>query len=105
MSGSSPKFGAALRSLVERINADVESAFPSQGLVYRAHHTPVTRPIFTLGPPCSAKDIALHGCITYLEAKRALSEMEAAGLVRPWPEHRKDRYRFTSWRLGALHDG
>ncbi|HYC02753.1 MAG TPA: MarR family winged helix-turn-helix transcriptional regulator [Azospirillaceae bacterium] len=103
MTISKPTLGSLLRTLVERLDADVEAAYRASGLDYRPRFTPVVRVLSEAGPS-TIKAIAAHAGITHSAASQTVAEMARQGLVatEPGADARERIVRLTDAALALL---
>ena len=103
MTISKPTLGSLLRTLIERLDSDVEAAYRASGLDYRPRFTPVVRVLSEVGPS-TIKAIAAHAGITHSAASQTVAEMARQGLVvtEPGADARERIVRLTDAALTLL---
>lgn len=72
--------GTLLRTLIERLDADVEARYRADGLDYRPRFTPVVRALVDLSAP-SIADIARHVGMRHSAISQTVGQMQRTGLV------------------------
>lgn len=80
MSSASPTLGTLLRSLIDLLDGDVESAYAAAGLAWRPRYTPVLRVLRRSGPS-AIKTIALEIGVSHSAASQTVSQMAREGLL------------------------
>lgn len=84
MSSASPTLGTLLRSLVDLLDAEVETAYAGAGLAWRPRYTPVLRALMRSGP-ASIKTIAEEIGVSHSATSQTVSRMARQGLVALTP--------------------
>jgi DNA-binding MarR family transcriptional regulator len=72
--------GSLLRTLIERLDHDVELRYQAHGLDYRPRYTPVVRALQELGP-ASITSIANHTGIPHSAASQTVAQMHKKGWI------------------------
>jgi DNA-binding MarR family transcriptional regulator len=86
--------GSLLRTLIERLDHDVELRYLAHGLDYRPRYTPIVRALQELGPaPITA--IANHTGIPHSAASQTVAQMHKKGWIT-YSEGRDKRTRIVS---------
>tara|TARA_R110002167_G_scaffold206514_1_gene410497 strand:- start:1034 stop:1519 length:486 start_codon:yes stop_codon:yes gene_type:complete len=90
MSSSAPTLGSRVRTLIELLDGEVESAYAASGLDWRPRYTPVLRALTALGPT-SIKAVAVAIGISHSAVSQTVSQMARDGLVvlRPGADARE----------------
>lgn len=81
---TSPALGTVLRSLIERLDRDVEAAYVADGLDFRPRFTPVIRVLDEFGA-LRIKDIARTAGLSHSAASQTVSELLSRGWVHLAP--------------------
>jgi DNA-binding MarR family transcriptional regulator len=76
--------GTLLRHLLDLLDPDVDTAYRSSGLDYRARFTPVFKALRSRGSS-SIRQLALDAGITHSAASQTVAEMAKRGLVAMQP--------------------
>jgi DNA-binding MarR family transcriptional regulator len=77
--------GTRLRTLLDRLEADVASVYPALGLDgYRPRYSPLIR-VLTAGGAIPIRDLARAVGVTHSAASQTVAQMAQAGLVRLEP--------------------
>ncbi len=80
MSSSVSTLGSRVRSLIERLDGEVEAAYAASGLDWRPRYTPVLRTLMGLGPT-SIKAVAVEIGVSHSAVSQTVSQMARDGLV------------------------
>ncbi len=75
-----PTLGTLVRSLLERLDIEVEAAYAAAGLAWRPRYTPVLRGLMNRGP-ASIKTLALAIGVSHSAASQTVTQMAREGLV------------------------
>lgn len=84
MSSASPTLGTLLRSLIDLLDGEVETAYAAAGLAWRPRYTPVLRALMRSGPT-SIKSIAAEIGVSHSATSQTVSQMARQGLVAVTP--------------------
>lgn len=80
MSDTLPTLGTLVRSLLERLDSEVEAAYVAAGLAWRPRYTPILRGLLRNGP-ASIKTLAQGIGVSHSAASQTVSQMAREGLV------------------------
>jgi DNA-binding MarR family transcriptional regulator len=86
--------GSLLRTLIERLDQDVELRYQAHGLDYRPRYTPIVRALQELGP-ASITSIANHTGIPHSAASQTVAQMHKKGWIA-YSEGRDKRARIVN---------
>lgn len=78
--GTPPTLGTLLRSLIDLLDGEVETAYVDAGLGWRPRYTPVLRVLMQFGPT-SIKTIASEVGVSHSAASQTVSQMKREGLI------------------------
>lgn len=86
--------GSLLRTLIDRLDHDIELRYQTHGLDYRPRYTPIVRALQELGP-ASITAIANHTGIPHSAASQTVAQMHKKGWIA-YSEGRDKRTRIVS---------
>lgn len=102
MPESIPTLGTLLRSLIEKLDPDVEARYAQDGLDYRPRFTPIVKALEAIAP-ASIKALADHAGLTHSAASQTVAQMRKQRLVDDASgEDGRERLVTPSAKLNAM---